>query len=348
MKEATDYKEPAASAAFTYQSAPPVPLPAKPRRTRKRFTLAVALLVAVLLIGCMLVIVANVHPYTGMATISQPDPTPTPTSAVTSTSVPNQFPAQKCPKTPGAPGQTWAAWYRLCLAGKFTNINQALHLIPEQGAGYNVTLLAAYADRNELILLFDLGPVSAPRIASFSNIVATKQGQQLSPLGANGFSLENQHTAWISPYDTSSLPASQQTLTVKVTPSVKAQSYNSHTKVSFAPFTVSLAKTVSLTPKQAVTANGLTLTLSKLTISPSGAQALLTPSHLPTDLNNYSATIQAGQTSIPCNSASLLTWQKAPVFAFRFENDLSTYHGPLILTVTISGMAHPWVFHLTT
>lgn len=321
-----------------------------PSKSQRIFALVAVLLIAALLIGSTFWIfalrpggntmVSNKH------SISQ-------VSMKTATPIIAMISPQDCPiLSQGAR----ALWNHLCTTGQFVAINQSRTL----AKGYTETIKGAYADRNQLLIWYDFGPIDAKYLPIPFNTLTTLQGTTLGEWGSSTASREkNRHYAWIEGYDTSNLPASLQTLTVKVTSSVSlvldgVSGTYPPDKTSFAFFTVPLRSAQMVALHQTIIANGIALTLDHVVISASGIHFVFSVPPMPFRAysGGFHCTLQVGSEHVlqanTYHSIDMHGANASPTgFEFTFDSDETTQHGAWTLTVTSSGENLPWVFHFT-
>ena len=325
-----------------------IPTSRPPRKFRRRFTLAVALLAAALLIGAILSIVPHTYQPGGVATAgSTPTPRPTPAPAL----IPGTpFPEQDCPSPYDAsvPSTSGATWYQLCQAGMFVTVNQSRSLARHS----TESILAAYADQNAFVLISDLSPLKAKDVVNVQNTPITEMGTLEAFGGSYSFNT-NQHRYMVSTYDTSNLPASLRTLTVTIHSRVGLPGEGTSLEAAaFASFSIPLHSANILTPNQTITANQTSITLSKVVIGASGIHIVFAASHLPDVAlsHGFQGMLQSGKISASSGSYGLLTTKGSMVatgFTLTFDSNLSASHGAWTLRVIAPGEPQPWIFHFT-
>lgn len=298
-----------------------------PRKTRRTFTLVAALLVALLLLGSALAIFANVHqPGASLANGYTATSTPKATQMPATTFIP--FPAQDCPKEPVDASQSW---YQLCKAGKFVSINQTRPLKHGQSA----TIKAAYADRNQLFLICDIGPAQETDRGCLFWSVTTAQGVQLKEESTIGGSTQKQNQMTVIDYDTSDLSTASETLTIRVNAMITTDSPGKVYQVDFSSFSLPLYGAQFFTPNQTITRGGVTFTLTKMVIGASGVRFVIQAPHMPFNIynNGFDAILQTGKQKIIYPNYSLLGGNQPTGFEFLFNNDLTDELGAWTLTV---------------
>jgi hypothetical protein len=323
-----------------------------PRKPRHIFTLVAALLVAALLVGSTFWIFAVVSQLGGKATVSSKHPAAQ-TNRKTATPSRAMISPRDCPVSSF---NSSSAWYQLCQTGQFVLINQSRTL----AKGYSETIKGAYADRNQLVIWYDFSPIDAKDSPMPFNTLTTQQGTALFEWGGStGIREKNQHFAWIEGYDTSNLPASLQTLTVKVDSSVSLipdgiSGTFPPDKTSFAFFAVPLHSAQTVTLRQTITANGLALTLDHVVIGMTGIHLVLSVPPLPFRAysSGFDCALQAGSKHFSqADTYRSIDQHKAAApptgFEFTFDSNVTAQHGAWTLTVTSSGERLPWVFHFT-
>ncbi len=311
----------------------------RPRPIAQHFAQIAAVFVVVILVGSMLwVFTLTRHANNGPAAPSQ--------SAVAHT-------ATKTPATPAAhldckkrffdPG-----WYDVCSHGEAQVINQAKPL-----HGKIVTLKAAYADANRVIINYSIDYSSAglPKPADRVPIetLALQSGQKL-PGGSGTLDWSDASTSprtltGLTSYITSAIPAQTSTLNLRLSISSMDQPTDS---VSF-DFSLLFHAARIANPHQTVTANGIPITLQTVRVSPS--ETVINLLSLPLEMG---ATMTGSQPDDNLYYVTVDGWSSkgAGIIADSLNQEDGDKHTPvigvkLILDEPLFNKSGQWTLHIS-
>jgi hypothetical protein len=322
-----------------------------PRKPRRIFTLVASLLVAAVLVGSAAWAFAATHssqqnPATAGHGKTQPGSPNSPSKTV---------PVGDCPRL-SDPG-----WNVTCGEGLVQAINQSQKL----SNGATLTLKGVYADHARIVIWYDVTPASSPTsIDDLTTQQGTTLPTQRDTRSETGGNYPSGHYQWIDEFDASSLPVSAQTVNLNLASDLIFADKSSvgqvtMVKASFS-FNVMLGSIQLISPKQTVTANGIAITLSSVTISHVVTTFVLSAPNLPYQVSHggFSCMLQPGRGEYSSKDGGSIYYRARTageagsiIIGFQFtahfnltdQQDNSNW----TFTVTSPNEEQPWVFHFT-
>jgi hypothetical protein len=247
------------------------------------------------------------------------------------------------------------AWNNLCKANKVIAVNHSVKL----SDGLTATVLGAYADHNQIIILME----ATPSIAGGSQLPASMVSTYEQMTTTQGISLQQsaigtqylnsgKHIDWIEGFYTNTLPANLAKLDLKLKTTIGINSTPGIHKAATGEITFSVPMNHAsiIQPHQTVTTNGVAITLDSVSTGASGTHIVLSAPVLPY-YRAFSCVLQNGQQHFQgCNYSIINQSGKSSAvagFGFTLNYDLTPYHGAWTLTVASASTGQTWVYHFT-
>jgi hypothetical protein len=339
---------------FATQSAP---RPKSPRRSRRIFTLVAAVLAAAVLVGSSLWVLTSIHQPVGDTIVASATPRAAGTTRATPTPALN-FP---CPRKVSFPD-----FHALCLDHEIQVTQQSFKLNGNQ----TLTLVAGYADINSITVWFHLDHTGKNQYVTSMAASSPQLDNELGNFyGGSGGCSPGDSSGQLDCLDTyylDNVPAGLQALDLNVQESVANGPNDQAPVIAVFSFSLPFHAGRSAHPNLTVTANGISITLKQVLVSPIMTtidllnprlnDALMADQSSPNPLSYF--TLTAGDQKLNGRDIidnSLGTNGKfGPVLGTQLVIDgshpLLNQYGEWTLTISpkiFSGATIPWVFHFT-